>query len=87
MIIQPKQINIKEFEITGISFPEVHFRIVCSKGTYIRAIARDLGKEVNSGAYLSKLCRTRIGEFTIENAISIDSFKEAVLLEFSSIIL
>ncbi|MEI8201784.1 MAG: tRNA pseudouridine(55) synthase TruB [Bacteroidota bacterium] len=83
--IQSKQIYIKEFEITKISLPEVHFRIVCSKGTYIRAIARDLGKELNSGAYLSKLCRTRIGEFTIDKAISIDSFKEALLLEFSSI--
>ncbi len=81
VIIQPKQIFIREFEITEISMPEVHFRIVCSKGTYIRSIARDLGKELQSGAYLSKLCRTRIGDFGIENAISIDSFKESVLAD------
>ncbi|MBO5963738.1 MAG: tRNA pseudouridine(55) synthase, partial [Bacteroidales bacterium] len=60
--IKERKINISEFEITGINMPEVHFRIRCSKGTYIRSIARDFGKRLNSGAYLSTLCRTESGD-------------------------
>jgi tRNA pseudouridine55 synthase len=54
--------------------PEVDFRIVCSKGTYIRSLARDLGEELNSGAHLSALCRTRIGAFKLEDAMTIEGF-------------
>lgn len=74
--LKSRKITIKEFEITRISMPEIDFRIVCSKGTYIRSIARDFGCYLNSGAHLSALCRTRIGEYklseaqTIENIIS-----------------
>ncbi len=74
--LKSRKITIKEFEITRISMPEIDFRIVCSKGTYIRSIARDFGSYLNSGAHLSALCRTRIGEYklseaqTIENIIS-----------------
>ncbi len=75
VIIKSKVITISEFEITSINLPEVHFRIVCSKGTYIRALARDFGEALNTGAYLSKLCRTRIGEFKLENAFEPESFK------------
>jgi tRNA pseudouridine55 synthase len=76
VVIKPKQIHISEFEITDISLPEIKFRIVCSKGTYIRSLARDFGKALNSGAYLSVLKRTRIGEFRLQDAIEINDFQE-----------
>ena len=67
-------INIKEFEITKIKLPEVHFRILSSKGTYIRSIAFDFGKKLNNGAHLSVLRRTKIGDYKVENATSIEEF-------------
>jgi tRNA pseudouridine55 synthase len=70
--LKPREVEIKEFEITGINLPEVAFRIVCSKGTYIRSIARDFGEALGVGAYLSQLCRTRIGNFKLENAQTIE---------------
>jgi tRNA pseudouridine55 synthase len=69
--LTPRQINVKEFETT-LDFPEVKFRIVCSTGTYIRTIANDLGKILQCGGYLSSLCRTRIGEFELRDAWSIE---------------
>lgn len=66
--INSRKITISEFEITKIALPKIEFRVVCSKGTYIRSLAFDFGKALNSGAYLSKLRRTKIGEFSIENA-------------------
>ena len=66
--LRAKPIVIKEFEITRIALPEVDFRIVCSKGTYIRSIAFEFGKSLNSGGYLLSLCRTRIGNYFLENA-------------------
>ncbi len=72
--IKAKTISISEFEITRIALPEVDFRIVCSKGTYIRALARDFGEELNSGAHISALCRTRIGKFKLEDAMNIEEF-------------
>lgn len=68
--IQPREIEIKEFELSNINLPTVDFRIVCSKGTYIRSIARDFGIALGSGAHLTKLCRTRIGEFKLEDAVT-----------------
>ncbi len=70
--LQPREVEVKEFEITAITLPEVHFRIVCSKGTYIRSIARDFGNALQVGAYLASLCRTRIGNFKLEDAVSVD---------------
>jgi len=70
--LPPREILIKEFEITSISKPVVEFRIVCSKGTYIRSLARDFGKTLNTVAYLAELCRTRIGEFKLADALTID---------------
>lgn len=70
--LQPRQVFVSEFEITAINLPEVSFRIVCSKGTYIRSIARDFGESLGVGAYLSSLCRTRIGEYKLETALEID---------------
>lgn len=74
--IKPREIEIKEFEITKIEMPHIHFRIVCSKGTYIRSIARDIGLELNSGAHLTALCRTRIGNFLLKDAVSPAEFSE-----------
>jgi tRNA pseudouridine55 synthase len=71
--LQPREVSVSKFEIQQINFPEVSFRIVCSKGTYIRSLARDFGDELQVGAYLSELCRTRIGNFKLEDAISIDA--------------
>lgn len=68
VILEPRPVTVSVFEITDFNNPEVHFRIVCSKGTYIRSLARDLGEILGVGAYLSALCRTRIGEFKLEEA-------------------
>lgn len=69
--IQPRSISIPVFDITRIELPELDFRIVCSKGTYIRSIARDFGFELDSGAHLTALRRTRIGEFSVDDAIQL----------------
>lgn len=63
-----RNVTITEFDITRIELPEVDFRVVCSKGTYIRSLANDFGKALNNGAYLSRLRRTRSGGFHVENA-------------------
>lgn len=78
--IKSRKITISEFEITRIALPEVDFRVVCSKGTYIRSLAHDYGKALNSGAHLSVLRRTRIGDFKVENATTIDNFIENLTL-------
>ena len=74
--ISSRKITIYEFEITEVSLPHVTFRVVCSKGTYIRSLAYDVGKSLQSGAYLSALCRTKIGDFEVEKAQSIEQFIE-----------
>lgn len=73
--IKSRQIKISEFEITAIEMPYVSFRVVCSKGTYIRSLAYDFGQALNSGAYLTALCRTRIGEYLLEDSISPEQFE------------
>jgi tRNA pseudouridine55 synthase len=67
-VLKAKNVVVSEFEITGIRFPEISFRIVCSKGTYIRSIANDLGMSLGCGGYLSSLCRTRIGNYFLKDA-------------------
>lgn len=67
--IQSRKVEIMEFEITRINLPEVDFRVVCSKGTYIRSLAFDFGKALNSGGHLTTLRRTKIGDFSVDNAI------------------
>ncbi|MDO7743670.1 MAG: tRNA pseudouridine(55) synthase TruB, partial [Pedobacter sp.] len=64
-------VTVNVFEITRIALPEIDFRIACSKGTYIRSLISDFGKQLNSGAYLSKLTRTRSGDFLLENAFEV----------------
>ena len=63
-----RSVTITEFEITGVTLPEINFRVVCSKGTYIRSLVHDFGKALNNGAYLSKLRRTRSGDYKVEDA-------------------
>jgi tRNA pseudouridine55 synthase len=76
--LEPRKISIADFEILKIEKPIIHFRVVCSTGTYIRSLANDFGKELNCGAFLSSLCRTRIGEFKLQDALSIDAFEKQV---------
>ncbi|PKV48392.1 tRNA pseudouridine synthase B [Aquimarina sp. MAR_2010_214] len=73
--ISSRKITINEFEITRIQLPEVDFRVVCSKGTYIRSLAHDFGKALDSGAHLTVLRRTKIGSFSVEDATTIESFE------------
>jgi tRNA pseudouridine55 synthase len=69
--LQARKINIKEFEITNINLPDVHFRVVCSTGTYIRSLAHDFGQALQTGAYLSSLARTRIGNLHLKDSMTI----------------
>lgn len=76
--LNPKRISIQEFEITGIRNNgklDVDFRVTCSKGTYIRSLAHDFGKALNSGGHLSALRRTRIGDFCVDDAITVEQFQ------------
>lgn len=72
--IKSRTVNIQAFEITRIDGLEVDFRVVCSKGTYIRTLANDFGKALQSGAHLSALRRTKIGDFNVADAVSIETF-------------
>lgn len=74
--LRQRFVTVNEFEITRIALPEVDFRIVCSKGTYIRSLVSDFGKALNNGAYLSKLTRTRSGNFLLENAYEVADLVE-----------
>ena len=68
----PKQVTISAFDIVKIEMPLIHFKVVCSKGTYIRSLANDFGKALQSGAYLHSLCRTRIGKYSLDKAKQVD---------------
>ena len=72
----PREVFVSKFEILNINLPDIEFEISCSKGTYIRVIANDFGKILGVGAYLKKLKRTSIGNFKVEDAFTIDGFKE-----------
>lgn len=76
--LKPKQIHIDEIELLGFDAEKMQMsiRVACGKGTYIRALARDIGRALNSGAYLTALCRTRSGEYRVENCIQLDQFEE-----------
>ena len=74
--VKARSIVIHEFEITEVAMPEVHFRVKCSKGTYLRSLAHDFGQALESGAYLSALRRTKIGEFDVQDAMSVSDFIE-----------
>lgn len=81
VVLEPRKIIIKKFEITSIEMPAVSFKVVCTTGTYIRSLANDYGAELGCGAYLSKLRRTRIGNFKVEDAIGIDEFTKLFSIE------
>ena len=72
--IASRKTTIHEFEITRVALPEVDFRVVCSKGTYIRSLAYDFGKAMDSGAHLTTLRRTKIGEYDVLNAVDVTLF-------------
>jgi tRNA pseudouridine55 synthase len=76
--LEPRRITIKDFEITKIEMPIIHFKVVCSTGTYIRSLAYDVGEALGCGGHLSSLCRTRIGEFAIANAMTPEVFEKKV---------
>lgn len=79
--MKSREVAISTFEITSIELPLVFFRVVCSKGTYIRSLADDFGKALHTGAYLASLKRTRIGPFLLENAFDIEAFKQIHALD------
>lgn len=74
--LRPREVTVREFEIIHVLLPEVSFRIVCSKGTYVRSLARDFGNVLGVGAYLSELCRTRIGNYKLEDALTIEEVEK-----------
>lgn len=76
--IASRKVTIHEFEITRIALPEVDFRVVCSKGTYIRSLAHDFGHALKSGAHLTALRRTKIGDFNVFDAISPQAFEDDI---------
>lgn len=74
VVMKPRQVRVELFQITKIELPEVHFKIVCSKGTYIRSMAHDFGQQLGCGAYLKYLRRTAIGDYSVEKAHQLDEF-------------
>lgn len=79
LAMRPQLINISELEILDFGIPELTLRIKCSKGTYIRALARDVGKALDSGAYLALLRRTKIGQFSVDEALILKKFEELLI--------
>jgi tRNA pseudouridine55 synthase len=77
--IASRKTTIYEFEITRIALPEIDFRVVCSKGTYIRSLAYDFGKTMESGSYLTVLRRTKIGDYNVDNALTPENFEKVIL--------
>ena len=76
--IKTRKVTVSDFEITRIALPEIDFRIVCSKGTYIRSIAYDFGLALKSGGHLTALRRTKIGDYSVDNAVEPEAFIEAL---------
>lgn len=77
--LEARPVTISEFEIVKVDLPNVEFRVVCSTGTYIRSLANDFGEALGCGGYLSSLCRTRIGEFLLKDALSIEEFESSIV--------
>ena len=76
--LEPRPVTIHAFDITKVELPMVHFRVVCSTGTYIRSLANDMGQQLGCGGHLSALCRTRIGNFSLTEALSMEAFENSV---------
>lgn len=79
--LKPRAISITAFDITAIEGPEVHFRVACSTGTYIRSLAHDFGKALGCGGYLQELRRTKIGAFSVDDAPTVEDWLEYIKLE------
>jgi tRNA pseudouridine55 synthase len=79
MVLKPNSIVVHDFQITRFEMPEADFKVICSKGTYIRSLTRDFGLLLESGAYLQELRRTRIGQFNVSQAISLNDFEHQVM--------
>lgn len=77
--VEPRPVTIHEFEITKIEGAIIHFRVVCSTGTYIRSLANDFGAALGVGGYLSSLCRTKIGNFSVTDAQTIEEFEKEII--------
>lgn len=84
VIPEPRKIRISEFLITRVDLPRVGFSITCSTGTYIRSVAHDFGQKLGCGAYLSALRRTRIGEFSVDDALTVEAFLSQVAVKKDS---
>jgi len=82
--LKAKMLVVKEIELLRFEMPEIELRIVCSKGTYIRALARDIGKALNSGAYLKGLIRTRIGEYSINQSLDLTELADMLSAHFNT---
>ncbi len=76
--VQPRPVKIYEFEFTKVALPEIEFRVKCSKGTYIRSLAHDLGKALRSGAYLASLRRTKIGKYSVDDAWNLEDLVDHI---------
>ena len=82
--LEPRRLFISEFQITSLLMPVLHFRVVCSTGTYIRSLANDFGAVLGCGGYLSSLRRTAIGNFTVANALSIEQLESQVKADLAN---
>jgi tRNA pseudouridine55 synthase len=80
VVLEPRPVTIHQFVIEKIELPILHFRVVCSTGTYIRSLANDFGAALGVGGYMSSLCRTRIGIFSVEDALSLDAFEQEIAI-------
>jgi tRNA pseudouridine55 synthase len=78
VVMEPRSVTIRQFEITRIALPVISFRVVCTTGTYIRSLANDFGEALGCGGYLSLLRRTRIGSYTVEEAMTPEEFRASV---------
>ena len=78
VVLEPRKITIKEFEITQIDLPVITFKVICTTGTYIRSLANDFGAALGCGGHLSSLRRTRIGEFSAADSMSVEEFVKSV---------
>lgn len=76
--LEPRPVTISVFEIVKTELPVIHFRVVCSTGTYIRSLANDFGEKLGCGGYLSSLCRTRIGDFLLQDALTIEELEKKI---------
>ena len=82
--LKSRKIQVYKFEITQVHLPEIHFRVVCSKGTYIRSLAKDLGEQLGVGGYLKELVRTQVGNYKLENALQLEQLVDQINLENES---